>query len=175
MTTILTFGHGTASEEQLAGLIRAAGIERIIDVRSVPKSRRSPHVWEEALRIWVPERTGADYARIAALGGFRKARSDSANAALRHPAFRGYADYMETQAFAAALDELMDRASGSRTAIMCSESLWWRCHRRLIADAVVLLRGGRVEHLMHDGSRRPHAVTEGARVVSAGKLRYDES
>jgi uncharacterized protein (DUF488 family) len=122
---------------------------------------------------WVPELSGAEYLRIAALGGFRKPRPDSANLALRHPSFRGYADYMETPAFIEALDALLALASESRSAMMCSESLWWRCHRRLVADAATILRGTDVRHLMHDGSLRPHILTEGVRATEDGRLRYD--
>jgi uncharacterized protein (DUF488 family) len=122
---------------------------------------------------WVPELSGADYLRMAKLGGFRKARPDSLNTALRHPSFRAYADYMETPEFLDALDEMLALARQSRTAIMCSESLWWRCHRRLVSDAAVLLRGVEVNHLMHDGKVRPHALTEGVRVTDEGILRYD--
>lgn len=125
------------------------------------------------MRVWVPQRTGAAYARAAALGGFRKTSPQSANVALRHPAFRGYADYMETAEFQRALDDLLDGARDRRTAIMCSESLWWRCHRRLVADAAVLLRGADARHLMHDGSIKPHVPTHGVRVAPDGLLRYD--
>lgn len=122
---------------------------------------------------WVPQLAHAEYARMPKLGGFRKPRSDSRNTGLRHPSFRAYADYMETQEFLEALGELLGIAAASPTAIMCSESVWWRCHRRLIADAAVLLRGVEVQHLMHDSKLRPHVVTEGAHVTDEGILRYD--
>jgi uncharacterized protein (DUF488 family) len=107
------------------------------------------------------------------LGGFRKPRAESCNVGLRHPSFRAYADYMETREFLEALDELLALAAKSPTAVMCSESVWWRCHRRLIADAAVLLRGAEVQHLMHDGKLRAHVLTEGVRVTDEGILRYD--
>lgn len=122
---------------------------------------------------WVPDLSGAAYDWRPALGGFRKPRADSNNVALRHPAFRGYADYMETDAFVNALTELMLDVSRVPTAIMCSESLWWRCHRRLIADAAELLHGTEVVHLMHDGKLRPHRLTDGVRRLSEATLRYD--
>lgn len=125
------------------------------------------------MKRWVPELSGAAYARIAALGGFRKPRPDSENVALRHPSFRAYADYMETLEFATGLDELLARAAVAPTAIMCSETLWWRCHRRLISDAAVLLRHVDVRHLMHDGSLQTHLITSGARVTAHGLIRYD--
>lgn len=169
---LLTFGHGTASADELAALIRGAAIDLVADVRSVPKSRRLPHVWAGEMAAWVPELSGAAYAACPALGGFRKRNPGSANVALRHPAFRAYADYMMTPPFFAALDELLARASQARTAVMCSETLWWRCHRRLIADAATLLRGVTVRHLMHDGTLHIHVPMSAARVVG-NELRYD--
>jgi uncharacterized protein (DUF488 family) len=146
----------------------------VADVRSVPKSRAHPHVWAEAMARWVPDLAGASYEWRPALGGFRKTRPDSPNGALRHPAFRGYADYMQTPAFVAALDELLSEAQRERLAIMCSESLWWRCHRRLIADAAVLMRAVDVLHVMHAGDARPHVLTEGVRLLPDGLLQYDQ-
>lgn len=173
MTTLLTLGHGTASADELATLIRNADIELIVDVRTVPKSRRHEQFWREAMERWVPELSGSAYVWEPALGGFRKPNPASSNVALRHPSFRAYADYMETETFAAALDRLAARLAESRTAIMCSESLWWRCHRRLISDAAVLLRGIGVQHLMHDGKLKPHIPTAGGRITADGTLRYD--
>jgi uncharacterized protein (DUF488 family) len=154
-------------------LIRNAGIELIVDVRTVPKSRRHEQFWREAMERWVPELSGSAYVWERALGGFRKPNPASANVALRHPAFRAYADYMETETFASAFDRLVGRLAESRTAIMCSESLWWRCHRRLISDAAVLLRGVEVQHLMHDGKLTLHVPTAGSRITAEGGLRYD--
>ena len=122
---------------------------------------------------WVPQLSGSAYRWEPALGGFRKANPDSSNVALRHPSFRAYADYMATDAFASALDDLLKQAAESHTAVLCSESLWWRCHRRLIADAAALLHGTDVRHLMHDGRLQPHVRTAGSRVTPEGSLRYD--
>jgi uncharacterized protein (DUF488 family) len=122
---------------------------------------------------WIPRDAGASYRWEPALGGFRKPQPGSRNVALRHPAFRGYADYMQTQTFQKALDTLLHGATEERSVILCSESLWWRCHRRLIADAAALLHGVEVLHLMHDGKLRPHVPTDGARATSEGQLRYD--
>ncbi len=107
------------------------------------------------------------------LGGFRKVDRNSHNVALRHPSFRAYADYMETADFAHALRDLLMRATTSRVAILCSETVWWRCHRRLISDAALLLHGVPVRHLMHDGKLRPHIPTAGVRTTADGTLRYD--
>ena len=170
---LLTLGHGTSSAEELSALIRAAEIEAIVDVRSVPKSRRHPQYWREAMTEWVPRLTGSSYRWEPVLGGFRKPDRNSPNVALRHQSFRAYADYMETAAFAEGLDALLAEARATTTAVLCSETLWWRCHRRLIADATVLLRGVAVLHLMHDGKLRPHVPTAGARVTPEGRLRYD--
>src|SRR5579863_9732058 len=120
---IFTFGHGTAGEVELAALIRAAGLEMVADVRSVPKSRVHPHVWADAMAGWVPDLSAASYEWRPALGGFRKARADSPNVALHHASFRGYADYMQTPEFASALARLVEDARLGRTAIMCSETL----------------------------------------------------
>lgn len=171
---ICTFGHGTAGEVDLAALIRGAGVKAVVDVRSVPKSRAHPHVWAERMAQWVPDLSGASYEWRRELGGFRKTSPQSPNVALRHPAFRGYADYMQTEAFRVALVGLIAEAEDQPTAIMCSETLWWRCHRRLIADALVLLRGVEVEHLMHAGAPQPHRLTPGVRVLDATTLQYDE-
>jgi uncharacterized protein (DUF488 family) len=171
--TILTFGHGTAGAVELAALIRGAGIAAVVDVRSVPKSRAHPHVWADRMAQWIPDLAGANYEWRARLGGFRKPRPDSPNVTLRHPSFRGYADYMQTAEFGEALGELVDGAGRRATAIMCSETLWWRCHRRLISDALVLARGIAVVHLMHAGAPQGHRVTPGARLLPDGTLQYD--
>ncbi|MGZ3499155.1 MAG: DUF488 domain-containing protein [Vulcanimicrobiaceae bacterium] len=169
---LLTIGHGTASQDELADRIRDADIARVADVRTVPKSRRHPHVWREQLEQWIPAQAGAAYEWVPDLGGFRRVRPDSPNIALRNASFRGYADYMETERFQDALRTLMDTAARERTAVMCSETLWWRCHRRLISDAAVLLYGADVRHLDANGRLREHILTEGVRRVG-DHLRYD--
>jgi uncharacterized protein (DUF488 family) len=136
--TLLTLGHGTASEDELAELIRNASVESVIDVRAIPKSGRHPQFRRERLERWIPELTGSAYLWQPALGGFRKPAAGSANVALRHPSFRAFADYMETEVFAAALRALVARARNGQAAILCSETLWWRCHRRLISDSARL-------------------------------------
>lgn len=170
---LLTFGHGTRSQEELVALIHEAHLSRIVDVRTTPKSRRHPWVWREEMERWVPRDAGAAYQWESALGGRRRTSSESQNIALRHAAFRGYADYMETPAFHDALDELVRSLDDEHpTAIMCSETLWWRCHRRLISDAMVLLRHVSVEHLDARGKSKPHVQTPGVRVLR-DQLRYD--
>ena len=153
--------------------MRAAGVAQVFDVRAFPKSRRHPQFWREDLERWLPELGGSAYAWTPALGGFRKSHAQSANVALRNASFRAYADYMETDDFVSALDDVLSGSSEVRSAVMCSETLWWRCHRRLIADAATLLRGVDVRHLGHDGKLAPHVLTSGVRVASPTKLRYD--
>ncbi len=168
-----TFGHGTASESELAALLRTHHIETVIDVRKIPKSRAHPHVWAERMAQWVPDLSGAAYEWHPEFGGFRKADPRSPNVALRNDAFRAYADYMQTPEFLEALDLLMKRADAGRIAIMCSESVWWRCHRRLMSDAATLLHDADVQHIMHTGKATPHKLTEGVRVTESGLLQYD--
>jgi uncharacterized protein (DUF488 family) len=170
---LLTLGHGTASEVDLAALLRANHVQSVIDVRSVPKSRAHQHVWAERMAQWIPDLAGATYEWRKGLGGFRRPLPDSSNIALRHASFRGYADYMQTPEFLAELQALVTDADTTRTAIMCSESLWWRCHRRLVADAATLLYGAEVLHIMHAGPPRLHALTEGVRALPNGIVQYD--
>jgi uncharacterized protein (DUF488 family) len=170
---LLTVGHGTLAAEELAALLRDAGIASLVDVRRFPGSRRHPQFGHDALEDWVPLLAGARYRWEAELGGFRRPSPASPNIALENPSFRAYADYMETPPFEAALAALLLGGSTEQTAVMCSESLWWRCHRRLIADAAVLLQGATVLHLGHDGRVKPHVPTSGVRRTGDGTLRYD--
>lgn len=168
--SLLTVGHGTASQDELTDLLRGAGVGLLVDVRTAPGSKRHPHVDRAALERWLPA-AGIAYRWEKDLGGFRRPAPDSPDVVWREPMFRGYAGWMRQEPFRAALTRVL--ASGSGTAVMCSESLWWRCHRRLIADATVLLHEVPVLHLMHDGRLSPHRPTEGARVTPDG-LVYDE-
>jgi uncharacterized protein (DUF488 family) len=169
--TLHTVGHGTLAADDLARLLREAGIELVVDIRTHPGSRRHPQFNRPAMEQWLPER-GLAYGWEPALGGRRTARPDSPHVALRVPAFRGYADHMESDEFGAALDGVLAEASKRSTAVMCAESVWWKCHRRLVADAAVLLRRERVLHLMHDGRVSEHAPMPAARVEGA-RLVYD--
>ena len=168
---LLTLGHGTASAGELAALLEGAGAERLVDVRTAPGSRRHPQFRRETMAGWLAE-AGVAYRWEPELGGFRKPAPDSVNHGLRHPAFRGYADYMLTPPFWAALDRLLAEAAGAPTVAMCSETLWWRCHRRLLADAAVLVRGAEVLHLDHRGGQERHRPTEGVR-RDGDRLAYD--
>jgi uncharacterized protein (DUF488 family) len=170
-TRLVTVGHGTALAGELAALLTAARIERLVDVRTAPGSRRHPQFRKDAMAEWLVE-AGVVYRWEPALGGWRRPDPASVNVALRHPAFRGYADYMRTAQFWAALDRVLEEAAAQPTAVMCSERLWWRCHRRLLADAAVLVRGAEVVHLDHEGRLSPHVLTDGVRREGA-LLVYD--
>jgi uncharacterized protein (DUF488 family) len=163
--TLWTFGHGTLAEGELVDLLRAAGIEAVADIRRYPGSRRWPHLAREQIARWLPE-AGVAYEWIEQLGGRRRVRRDSPNVGLRNEQFRAYADHMTTAEFRSGLERLDAFAGGSRTAVMCSESVWWRCHRRLVGDHLVLIEGVEVLDLFHDGRVVPHPVTPGA--VGAG-------
>jgi uncharacterized protein (DUF488 family) len=169
---LLTVGHGTLAAGELAGLLHGVGVRLLVDVRSYPGSRRNPQFGREALAAWAPDE-GIAYRWEPRLGGRRRVRPDSPHTALRNEAFRGYADHMATGEFAAALDEVLAEATRQRTAVMCAESVWWRCHRRLLADAAVLTRGATVRHLLHDGRLAPHHLTDGARPDGHGHVVYD--
>jgi uncharacterized protein (DUF488 family) len=159
---LLTVGHGVLAADELADLLRGAGVDELVDVRSYPGSRRHPQFGREEMGAWLPD-AGVAYRWEPRLGGRRRAQADSPNVALRNEQFRGYADHMAGDEFRAGLDEVLASAAAHRTAVMCAESLWWRCHRRLLADAAVLVRGASVRHLMHSGQLVDHRLTDGAR------------
>jgi uncharacterized protein (DUF488 family) len=159
---LLTVGHGTASAEELAALLTGAGVARVVDVRTAPGSRRHPQFRREAMAGWLPA-AGVAYRWEPELGGWRRPDPASVNHALRHPALRGYADHMRTPPFRVALDRLLAEAADASTAVLCSETLWWRCHRRLLADAAALTGGAEVVHLDHRGRLEPHRPTDGVR------------
>ena len=168
---IYTVGHGTLPETDFADLLTGAGIAQVVDVRSYPGSRRNPQYGRAELERWLPA-AGVGYAWDRRLGGRRQPADTSSHVALRNEAFRGYADHMDSPEFRAALAELVGRADPTPTAVMCSESVWWRCHRRLLADAAVLLHGVPVAHLFHDGRLSPHQPSPEAR-VDGERLVYD--
>lgn len=171
---LLTFGHGTAGRERLAALLHAAGVAAVVDVRTAPGSRRNPDVGRDALGGWLPE-AGIAYRWERRLGGFRRTAPDSPDTYWRNDSFRGYAGHTRRPEFVAAMDELLRQAAEVRTAVMCSESLWWRCHRRIIADFAVLARHRPVVHLSHDGRTTEHRPTPGARLREDGLLVYDRA
>ena len=170
-TRLLTVGHGTATAEELAALLTGAGVATVVDVRRFPASRRHPQFARETMAAWL-SRSGVAYRWEPRLGGRRPVPPGSPDVALRNDAFRGYAGHMRSAGFRAALGELLELAAEATTAVLCAESLWWRCHRRLIADAATLLHGVEVAHLGHDGRLAPHRATEGVR-VDGDRLLYD--
>ncbi|MCQ8186666.1 DUF488 domain-containing protein [Streptomyces rugosispiralis] len=169
---LLTFGHSTADRERLIALLRGAGVLAVVDVRTAPGSRRNPDVGRELLQEWMPEQ-GIAYRWEKRLGGFRKAAPDSPDVFWENASFRGYAGYTRDADFLAAMDELLEQVATTRTAVMCSEAVWWRCHRRIIADFAVLARRIPVLHLMYDGRVSEHTPTAGARLRNDGLLVYD--
>ncbi|MET9778095.1 DUF488 domain-containing protein [Streptomyces sp. NPDC006367] len=170
---LVTFGHGTAGRAALAALLRDAGVASVVDVRTAPGSRRVPDLLRERLERWLPEE-GLAYRWERDLGGFRRPAPDSPDVVWRNASFRGYAGHTRSPEFVAAMDALLEQAARERTAVMCSEAVWWRCHRRLVADFAVLARATPVEHLMHDGRLTPHSPTPGARLRADGLLVYDD-
>ena len=170
--TLFTIGHGTLSLEGLLAELRSAGVGALVDVRAYPRSRHNPQFNTDSLSGWLAEQ-GIAYRWVAALSGRRRAVAESPNVALRNDAFRAYADHMATSEFRAAFDTLIDAAWESPSAIMCSETVWWRCHRRLIVDAAELLRSTPIEHIMPAGKRTRHRLTEGVR-REGERLVYDD-
>jgi uncharacterized protein (DUF488 family) len=166
-----TVGHSTHPIEKFLAIVAQHRIAMVADVRSFPGSRRWPQFNQAELQRSV-EGAGLRYHWIKALGGRRNLkRPNSPHTAWEYPAFRSYADYTETVEFGAGLEELIELARGGRAAIMCSEGLWWRCHRRIIADHLTV-RGWEVRHIMPDGKAAAHALTEFAS-VREGRIVYD--
>lgn len=172
MTALFTFGHGTAAADEIVALLRGASIEALVDIRTAPGSTRHPHVGRAELEQWLPA-AGIDYRWERPLGGFRKPVPDSPDRVWRNDSFRGYAGWMRTDDFVAAIDGVLAEAATRPTTVMCSESLWWRCHRRLVADFAVAARGMDVVHLAHDRRLSRHTPTEGVRRRDDGLLVYD--
>jgi uncharacterized protein (DUF488 family) len=167
--SIWTVGHSTLLIEKFLAVLGSFEIRLLVDVRSFPGSRRYPHFNRENLSSSLTA-AGVEYIHMPELGGRRKAKPDSLNMAWRNESFRGYADYMETEAFQNGIERLMKLGRARRTAIMCSEAVWWRCHRSLIAD---YLKGAgvTVTHILSAGKSEEHPYTSAAQIVN-GKLSY---
>ena len=163
---VFTVGHSTLPIERFIALLQAYGIECLPDIRTVPRSRHNPQFNGEALAAALAAED-IGYAVLPGLGGLRHPRKDSPNAGWRNKGFRGYADYMQTDAFRDALDELIRMSRERRVAIMCAEAVPWRCHRSLVADALVV-RGVPAIEILSATSHRPHALTPFAHVQGAG-------
>jgi uncharacterized protein (DUF488 family) len=168
---LFSIGHGTLDASAFSTHLRAADIASAADIRRFPESRQNPQFGQAALTDSLRQ-AGIAYRPMPELGGRRTARPDSPNTSLRNASFRGYADFMQTPEFDTALLELLMLAGDRPTVMFCAETLWWRCHRRLVADAVVLLHGGAVTHIV-GAMKAAHVITPGVR-RDGGRLVYDE-
>lgn len=166
-----TIGHSTHPFEDFVAMLKSFQIEQLVDVRSFPGSRKFPQYNKEILQKTIPAQH-IDYVHLEKLGGRRKVNPDSENTVWRNESFRGYADYMETEAFKEGLETLKKLAAEKRTAIMCSEAVWWRCHRSMVSDALKA-EGWDVQHIMGVDKEQEHPYTQPARVVD-GELTYKE-
>jgi len=162
LPVIFTIGHSTRTLDELVEILRAHGVERLVDVRTIPRSRHNPQFNREALSKALHNRH-LSYRLMKSLGGLRHPRSDSMNTGWHNASFRGFADYMQTPAFEKALEKLQKLADQKPTAIMCAEAVPWRCHRSLIADALIA-RGYQVRDIMSATSAKSHALMPMARV-----------
>jgi uncharacterized protein (DUF488 family) len=169
---VFTIGHSTRPIEELLSLLAENGVRGLVDVRRYPGSRRHPQFSRDALAASLAS-AGLEYVHEPGLGGRRAARPDSPHTAWRVEAFRGYADHMETPEFEAALARLMERSAGETVTILCAEAVPWRCHRRLISDALVA-RGVPVLHILGPGRADPHELDPNAHVLPGGRLLYAE-
>jgi len=165
---IFTIGHSTRAVEAFIEMLQANGVKRLVDVRTVPRSRHNPQFNRDILPVTLKD-AGIGYTHLEALGGLRHARKDSLNTGWRNTSFRGFADYMQTPAFEAGLDALIEIAKRETTAIMCAEAVPWRCHRSLIADALTA-RGYTVGDIMSVSKTQTHSLTpfakrEGTRIT----------
>ena len=170
MATLHTIGHSTRELDAFIELLRAHRIERLVDVRRYPGSRRYPHFGSESLRLSLRD-AGIAYRHAPELGGRRSSKAPSVNTWWRSASFRAYADYMGTDEFRRARDELIAEAAHERTTVMCAEAVPWRCHRNLISDAVVAA-GHAVVHIIDAGAAEPHVLNPAARVDAEGGVTY---
>jgi uncharacterized protein (DUF488 family) len=168
---VWTIGHSTRTLEHFLEMLQSLQIKILVDIRSFPGSKRYPQFNKEDLEISIPG-NNMRYVHLKSLGGRRPVKKDSNNTAWRHPAFRGYADYMETEDFKSAIKELETIATTHRTAYMCSEAVWWRCHRSLVSD-YLKLNGWLVHHIMEIGKATEHTYTAPAKIIN-GQLSYRE-
>ncbi|TMI46236.1 DUF488 domain-containing protein [Candidatus Bathyarchaeota archaeon] len=169
---ILTIGHSTRTLEDFIGILRAHGVARLVDIRTIPRSRHNPQFNQETLSRKLKE-SAIDYVLMKQLGGLRHPKADSPNMGWRNSSFRGFADYMQTQEFANGIDQLIELAKDGHVAIMCAEVLPWRCHRWLIGDALTI-REVQVEHIMTIKKRTKQSLTRWAHVEGT-QITYPES
>jgi len=171
---LVTYGHGTESRERTVDLLRTAGIRLVVDIRIAPGSARNPQFARPELERWLPE-AGIAYRWDKRLGGYRKPSAGNPDIAWRQDMYRGYAEHMRGAQFRAAIDTVLadTDATPHRVAVMCSESSWQHCHRRLVADYAQVARGVPVRHLTHDATLAAHVPSPGLRVRDDGLLIYD--
>jgi uncharacterized protein (DUF488 family) len=162
MEPVCTIGHSNRTIEDFIGLLRQNGIACLLDIRTVPKSRHNPQFGQDQLAASLAG-AGIEYRYLPGLGGLRRPRKDSPNTGWRNTSFRGYADYMQTDEFAANVDAVIDLGRHTSCALMCAEAVPWRCHRSLVADAL-LVRGVQVDDIIDARQRRPHKLTPFAHV-----------
>ncbi|HUQ65396.1 MAG TPA: DUF488 domain-containing protein [Flavitalea sp.] len=168
---IWTIGHSTRSLEEFVTMLRSFKIEIVADVRHFPASRKYPHFNKASLEVALPQHH-IQYVHIISLGGRRKVNPASINTAWKNNAFRGYADYMETYAFKEGIAELISKALKQQTAFMCSEAVWWRCHRSMVAD-YLKVQGWKIMHIMDERKAQEHPYTSPARIIN-GELNYSD-
>lgn len=161
--TVFTIGHSTRSIEEFIRLLRAHRVDRLVDIRTIPRSRHNPQFSRESISPSL-RKAGIRYRHMAGLGGLRRPRPDSVNAGWRNASFRGYADYMQTAAFRRSLARCIELATHERVALMCAEAVPWRCHRSLVADAL-LVRGIAAQEITSGVRARPHTLTPWAAVT----------
>jgi uncharacterized protein (DUF488 family) len=171
LKSIWTIGHSTRSLELFITMLKSFQIESVVDIRSLPGSRKYPQYNKESLEISLPE-NHIEYIHLKELGGRRKALPDSINTGWRHPAFKGYADYMETESFVNGIIALQEIAVAKRVSYMCSEAVWWRCHRSLISD-YLKNHDWKVFHILGIGKEQEHTFTSPSVIVD-GKLTYSQ-
>jgi uncharacterized protein (DUF488 family) len=167
--TVWTVGHSTRSGEEFVQILKAHGVQVLVDVRSFPGSRRYPQFNRAALSESLAQ-TGVEYRHEPRLGGRRKPRADSHNTAWRNAQFRGYADHMESEEFRKGVEDLLELAGEARVAVMCAEAVWWRCHRSLLAD-YLKATGHTVIHILDEKKTEEHPFTPAARLID-GELSY---
>ncbi len=159
---IYTVGHSTRPLVEFIALLREHGVTLLVDVRTVPRSRHNPQYNQETFPLFL-EAADIKYLHLTGLGGLRHPRPDSLNLGWQNASFRGFADYMQSEEFAGNIETLLEKSERERIAVMCAEAVPWRCHRSLIADAL-LVRGAQVAHIMGKGVPKPHELTRFARV-----------
>ena len=162
MQTIYTVGHSTHPLQEFSSILHAFSIQTVVDIRTIPRSRKNPQYNQEELESWL-KTSGVGYVHLRDLGGLRHPRKDSVNIGWKNESFRGYADYMQSDQFASAISQLISFALEQTVTVMCAEAVPWRCHRSLVGDAL-LVRGVHVQHIMSATSSKAHVLTAWARV-----------